>query len=699
MLNSGRSDTAVTSCAFRLGVSGVDSAEPHQTRSSTPGLQQGAPGGVVKWLASLATMLLLVLMAAGHAQAQEDFLDPEDAFVFSAAMAAPDRLDVHFKVAPDYYMYRDRFDFVLEPDADAALLGQAVFPSGLVKYDPTFDENMEVYYEQYTVQVPVQAGATQPLALTITSQGCADAGLCYPPMDQVVTLTPVAGGYTAAGQGVTAQVPGIEQSTPAESYAVVAAEAAGATAADTAGAGTGNVASLSGSSLGQAMGLGDTGIAAYLTQAHLLEIIVLSAALGLLLSFTPCVLPMVPILLAVLAGESRSTASLSRWRGLSLAAAFVLGMSLVYTALGVAAGLIGASLAVWLQTPWVLTLFAVVLGLLALAMFDVFTLQVPSGMQSTLNARLNKIPGGRFSGVFIMGMVSALIVGPCVAAPLAGVLLFISQTGDVVLGGTALFSMAWGSGLLLLLVGMSSGALLPKAGPWMEGIKRVFGVLLFATAWWMVNSVLPASVMILGWAFLAMWSAVMLGGFTRLSSDASVGAMVTKTLGIILALWAALLIASVAAGGRDLLQPLKPFTASAGSWADATTAATGTSADALTFVAADSSADLDHILANTDRPVMLDFYADWCVSCIEMERFTFSDPAVAQRMAQLTLVKADVTRNLPEHRELLKRFDLFGPPGIIFFDADARVMTDARVVGFQNAEKFSAVLDQVLAQR
>lgn len=657
-------------------------------------VHSGRSGGIMRWVAGVFLMVWAALLSAGFAQAQQDFLDPEEAFVFSAAMATPERLDVHFKVAPEYYMYRDRFEFVLEPESDAALLGQAVFPPGLVKYDPTFDENMEVYYEQYTLQVPVQAGASQPLTLTVTSQGCADAGLCYPPMDQVVTLTPAAAGYTATGPGVGAQVPDIAQSTPPESYASVAGETAG-----TVSTGTDSSPTSSGGSLGQAMSLGDTGIAAYLTQAHLLEIIILSAALGLLLSFTPCVLPMVPILLAVLAGESRSAASLSRWRGLSLAAAFVLGMSLVYTALGVAAGLIGASLAVWLQTPWVLSIFAVILAVLALAMFDVFTFQAPTGMQSRLNKRLNKIPGGRYSGVFIMGMVSALIVGPCVAAPLAGVLLFISQTGDVVLGGTALFSMAWGSGLLLLVVGMSSGALLPKAGPWMEGIKRVFGVLLFATAWWMVNSVLPAPVIMLGWAFLAMWSAVMLGGFSRLDPDARIGRTVNKTLGIVLALWAALLIASVAAGGRDLLEPLKPFTASSGPWASAPTAAPAVGADALTFVAADSAADLDHILANTDRPVMLDFYADWCVSCIEMERFTFTDPGVAQRMAQLTLVKADVTRNLPEHRELLKRFNLFGPPGIIFFDADARVMDDARVVGFQNAEKFAAVLDRVLAHR
>lgn len=635
-------------------------------------------------------MMVITFASTQTAFAQDDFLDPEDAFVFAAAMAEPDRLDVHFTVAPNYYMYRDRFRFSIEPEADAFRLGEAVMPSGLVQYDPTFDEEMEVYYDQYTLQLPLQPGAAQPLTLTVVSQGCADAGLCYPPMDHVVTLTPVANGYTVSGSGVVPQVPGISMSTPPESYAVVTGVQPGASSLSANGASQNG----QGSGFVQALGLGDMALASWLTQAHLLEVVLVAAVLGMLLSFTPCVLPMVPILLAVLAGESgRGT----RWRGLGLSASFVLGMSLVYTALGVAAGLIGASLAIWLQTPWVLVLFALILAALALAMFGAFTLQAPAGMQSALNERLNRLPGGRYGGVFLMGMLSSLIVGPCVAAPLAGVLLFISHTGDVVLGGVALFSMAWGSGLLLLAVGASSGTLLPKAGPWMEGIKRLFGILLLVTAWWMMNSVLPGSIMLLGWAFLAMWSAVMLGAFSTLPAGAGVGRTLNKTFGIMLALWAALLLVSLAAGGRDLIQPLKPFTESVRPVTASAPIAGSTSEPA--FVAVQSSAELDHILSNTDKPVMLDFYADWCVSCIEMERFTFSDPAVAQRMGQFTLVQADVTRNLPEHRELLKRFNLFGPPGIIFFDRNGSVLADARVVGFQDAERFGAVLDQALAQR
>lgn len=657
-------------------------------------LHSGRTHSAIKYWVGLISLVLWLALSAGQTLAQDDYLDPDDAFVFSAAMATPERLDVHFNVAPKYYMYRGRFEFELTPDEDAARLGAPQFPAGLVKYDPTFDEDLEVYYDQYTLQIPIQAGAAQPLTLNVVSQGCADAGLCYAPTDHIVTLTPVDGGYTAAGQGVTSQVPDISQSTRPQDYAV-----AGGNGASVSARGSTNAsASASGGSFSQVLDLGDTGLAAYLGQAGWFEIVALSLLLGLLLSFTPCVLPMVPILLAILAGDSRSEGGTTRWRGLTLSATFVLGMSLVYTVLGVAAGMVGASMAVWLQTPWVLTVFAIVLAVLALAMFDVFTLQAPAGMQSALNERLNKIPGGRYGGVFVMGMVSALIVGPCVAAPLAGVLLFISQTGDLVLGGTALFAMAWGEGLLLLAVGASSGALLPKAGPWMEGIKRLFGILLLATAWWMVNSVLPAWVMISGWAFLAMWSAVMLGAFDAVTPEAGVGRLVTKTLGIVLALWAVILIVGVGAGGRDLLQPLKPFTgASSAQMGSGSMNAAAPEAPAFTSV--ETSADLDHILANTGQPVMLDFYADWCVSCIQMERFTFSDPAVAQRMGKFTLLQADVTRNQPEHRELLKRFNLFGPPGIIFFDANGDVITSARVVGFQNAEDFGAVLDQVLSAR
>lgn len=652
-------------------------------RTQAGAAPQFAGRGVRRLFALMAAVLAALLMAAlmlraGPAHAEEDFLDPEAAFVLSAAMPAPDMLDVHFRIAPKYYMYRERFEFAVTPDTASSALGEPVYPAGIVKYDPTFEKDLEVYYHQVTVRLPLKAGPQEPFTLSVTSQGCADAGLCYPPMTKEIKLVPVAGGYQAQGAHVAASVPA------PRSQAELAAQT-GSAGADKA-------------TLGSALQMGDTGFAAYLADAGWAEIILLSLLLGLLLSFTPCVLPMVPILLAILAGNAGEHKKLSRWRGLSLAAVFVLGMSIVYTVLGVVAGLIGASLAIWLQTPWVLGVFAILLAVLALAMFDVFTLQAPTAMQSALNHRLSRLPGGRYGGVFLMGMVSALIVGPCVAAPLAGVLLFISQTGDLVLGGTALFAMAWGEGLLLLAVGATSGLLLPKAGPWMNGVKHLFGILLLATAWWMVNSILPGWLNMLGWALLALWGAAMLGAFDAAPVGAGAGRFLGKALGLLLALWAAVLIVGMAAGGREVLRPLAPF---AGAGQSVGTAASGLSVDAVKkqFTQVRSVEELDNLLTNTNRPVMLDFYADWCVSCIEMEKFTFSDPGVAAQMSQLLLVQADVTKNTDDDRALLKRFNLFGPPGIIFFDAQGRQMADARVIGFKNAEDFGAVLDRVLAGR
>lgn len=617
-------------------------------------------------LSLLAVLLALVVPYA--TQAQEDFLDPEDAFALQVAAPDATAIQVHFRIAPEYYMYREQFSLSAEPQSVQALLGPAVYPKGLVKYDPTFEKNLEVFYQQITILLPVSGPVTEPFTLNITSQGCADAGLCYPPAEHQVKIVPVAGGLQVQGPYAADRVPPprdyVESPTPVQPGANV-------------------------------FELGDTGIAAYLANAGWLQIVGLSILLGVLLSFTPCVLPMVPILLAILAGGSVTSGQVSRWRGFTLAAAFVLGMSIVYTALGVAAGLVGASLAAWLQTPWVLTVFAVLLALFALAMFDVFTLQAPGKLQTALNERMQRLPGGRYGAVFLMGMLSALVVGPCVAAPLAGILLFISQTGDVVLGGAALFAMAWGEGLLLLAVGASSGVLLPKAGAWMNGVKQLFGILLFATAWWMMNSVVPDWVMVLGWATLAVWSAALLGAFQRPAQGAGAGSHFLRAMGLMLALWAALMLVGLAAGGRSLTQPLAPF--KGGAQLAQAGAYTLDPADIKSrFVIVASVAELDNLLANTNKPVMLDFYADWCVSCIEMEKFTFTDPVVAGKMQDMVLVQADVTRNTPDDRALLKRFNLFGPPGIIFFNARGQQLDQPRVVGFMNAADFSKQLDRVL---
>jgi thiol:disulfide interchange protein DsbD len=367
-------------------------------------------------------------------------------------------------------------------------------------------------------------------------------------------------------------------------------------------------------------------------------------------------------------------------------------------------------------------LFALLLGALALAMFDVYTFQMPASLQTKLMAKNSHILGGRLSAAALMGALSALIVGPCVAAPLAGALLYISQTGDVVLGGSALFAMAWGMGVPLLLMGLSAGKLMPRAGHWMEGVKKFFGVLLFATAWWMVTPLLPTWAQILGWAVLVLFAAVLLRTFDSLPPEARFGAILRKTLGLLLALFCLVWVVGVASGGRSLLQPLGHLafmqsapTASAQVTAQPTGQITGQLAAPApaasikqqllgapaavahpSFQRIRTLAELDATLAKSTRPVMLDFYADWCVSCKEMEAFTFVDPRVAQRMGQMLLLQVDVTANNADDRALMKRFKLFGPPGIIFFAAGGAERRDIRVVGFQDANRFTATLDRAL---
>jgi thiol:disulfide interchange protein DsbD len=642
------------------------------------------------WQSVLAVLVFWIMAWSGLAHAEDEFLPPEKAFAFSAVMAGPDAVQVTFRVAGGYYMYRERFSFSVAPDG-AAHLGEPVFPAGEVKYDPTFEKNMEVYHQPLTIRVPLVPGG-QAFTLTVTGQGCADKGICYPPMDNTVRLQPAAGGYAIAGAGKSG-------------FSLFVPGSGGSASFSSAGSAD------SRAGLGDLAGADDVGLAGAIAGMGWLRTAGVFLLLGLLLSLTPCVLPMIPILASIVVG-SGAASNRSRLGGLGVAAAYVLGMSLVYTALGVAAGLTGAGLAAWLQTPWVLLAFALVLALLALAMFDVFTLQVPASLQSGLATRVSRIPGGRATGAFVMGAVSALILGPCVAAPLAGALLYISQTGDVVLGGSALFAMAWGMGVPLLIVGASAGSLLPKAGAWMEGVKRLFGMLLLGTAWWMLTPVLPTWSQMLGWAFLGIVGAVMLRAFEALPVAGGSGRMFGKGLGLLLALVSVVLLVGAASGGRDMLQPLAQFAArppvmgaSSGSTASSTGTAgtTGTpaasgSVGALSFKPVRSVAELDALVAGAGRPVLLDFYADWCVSCREMEKFTFSDPEVAKRMSSMLLLRADVTANNADDRELLKRFRLFGPPGIMFYDADGRQLSDTRVIGFQDADRFGQSLDRVVAR-
>ncbi len=628
---------------------------------------------------ALRWVIAFCAVVAVFASQAQDFLSPDRAFMMQARQIAPDVVVVSYRIAPKYYMYRERFEVSVQDAPWPVQISN--LPQGVVKYDPTFEKEMALHYGavEFMIELPAWP-ADQPrrrFALSITSQGCADAGLCYPPMISAVVMEPSEDGYRMVGQQAV-----VDLDRPFDLAGV-----------------SDSVQTPSGFNWSDLFSTSsDTGIADALERGTLWQLLLLFFGLGLLLAFTPCVLPMVPILSALIVGQNTHV---TRLRGLSLAAAYVAGMSIVYTILGVLAGITGAGLAAWLQTPSVLVIFALLLALFGLAMFDVIHLQMPAGVQSRLNQIALRFPGGKLTAAAAMGAISALIVGPCVAAPLAGALLYISQTGDVILGGGALFSMAWGMGVPLLLVGMSAGTLMPRAGAWMAGVKAFFGILLFATAWWMVTPVVSSVIEILGWTVLAVFGAVLLGAFEPLlkSSDPSgsgwLGAALRKTIGLLLAAVALIWLIGLASGGQSLIQPLGHIGRVAGTAAGAADQSiVGT--DQPRFVSVQSVSELDQLLKTSTRPVMLDFYADWCVSCKEMEAFTFSAPEVAQKMHQFLLLKADVTANNADHRALLRRFNLFGPPGIMFFEPGGRYRDDVRVIGFQDAQRFSVSLDKIL---
>lgn len=592
---------------------------------------------ILRWL------LLLLVIATGVARAAEpELLDPEKAFAFSARVVAPDAVEVRYVIAKGYYLYRDKFRFSLEPAAAGA--GPAELPPGLVHKDEFFGETM-IYRDEVRIRLPVEPGAVQRAVLTAVSQGCADVGVCYVPVEQKAELRLAA---TAGGGAAASRLFGAPSSTAQ----------------------------------------GEDGAVAALFHGETWLLILSFFGFGLLLSFTPCMLPMVPILSGIIVGQGHKV---TRAHGLLLSGSYVLGMALTYALAGVAAGLSGAMLAAALQNPWVLGAFAAVFVVLALSMFGFYELQLPSALQSKLATASGRLHGGHYAGVFAMGVLSALIVGPCVAAPLAGALLYISQSGDALLGGVALFAMALGMGMPLLAVGASAGTLLPKAGPWMETVKRFFGVMLIATAIYLLTPVLPVTVQMLAWAALLILAAVHLQALDPLPPNARGFARFSKGIGVIALVAGIAFLVGALSGARDVLQPLSGLRSAA---------AGNAQAGAVPFQRVSSNAELDAaIRAATGKTVMLDFYADWCVTCKEMERYTFTDSAVQTRLAAMVKIQADVTTGTPEHRALLQRFRLFGPPGIVFFDPSGREIQGLRVIGFQAADRFAAVLDQALSVR
>lgn len=613
--------------------------------------------GALRWLLGLLT----VLGASGGAHAAgDDFLDPDQAFVLATPTVRDKAVGLSFQITPGYYLYREHFKF----EADGATLGEAALPAGQVKFDTTFQKNVETYHGALAFALPVQQAAG-PFTLRVTYQGCAEAGLCYPPITKTfrVSLPGFGGDGTVRsqeeGEAAPSATPSVLAPSEASTAAVTTADASPRPAEPS------------------------NRIEALLKGGHWWAVVGGFWVMGLLLAFTPCVLPMLPILSSIIAGSGQAT---SRRRGILLALAYSLGMALLYTAMGVAAGLAGEGLAAALQTPWVLLSFAALLLVLALAMFDVYELRLPHALSNHLDGMSRRLPGGQFLGVFVMGGLSALIVSPCVTAPLAGTLVFLSQSRDVVLAGTALFAMAMGMSMPLLLLGASAGHWLPRSGAWMHAVKRFFGLLLVGVALWVAQPALPPSLALALWAGLLLVVGFMLRPFDAHPHSGAPRVWLQRAAGVAALAYGLMQLAGAASGGSDALQPLRH-------WGGAAAAPAAQAASGLNFRRVASVEELDQILSTADRPVMLDFYADWCVACKEMERFTFSDAGVQARLGKALLLKADVTANTAQDKALLQRFQLFGPPGTIFFDAQGKDH-GVRAVGFEPVEEFVKTLEK-----
>ncbi|KVN39564.1 thiol:disulfide interchange protein [Burkholderia pyrrocinia] len=602
---------------------------------------------VLRFFAFLLS-LAFVLGGMSLARAADDFLDPSVAFKFSAS-ESPGQVDVRFKVADGYYLYRERFAFAVK--SGQATLGEPKLPAGHVKFDQTFQKNLETYRGEVVIHVPVKQGSG-PFELAVTSQGCADEGICYPPAEHVVK--------------VSGDALGAATSTAAPSGGDVAAGSwfDKVTSADYA------------QSLLEGQGF--------------FTIVALYFVAGVVLSLLPCSYPMIPIVSAIIIGQgTRATHA----RGFALSLTYVLGMAFVYTVLGIAAALVGQGLGAWLQNPWVLGSFGVLLTVFAASLISGIDIALPQRWQNGAASASSGRKGGHFAAVAAMGALSALVVGACMTAPLFAVLAFIAHTGNALLGGSALFAMGLGLGVPLLVVGIGAGALLPRAGMWMDGVKVFFGIVLLAAALWIVWPVLGGAFRMMLAALWLLVAAAALGLFSPHAGTPSIWRRLGRGLGAGLAIWAAALLVGLAAGSTDPVKPLAVLAArTTASVAGSAAAGVPTAQEGPAFASVGSNAELDTLLKTANRPVMLDFYADWCVSCKEMEHLTFTDTRVQARLAQLHLVRADVTANNPDDQALLKRFNLFGPPGIIFFDRNGNEI--GRVVGYQAAETFLRSLDR-----
>ena len=584
--------------------------------------------------------------------ADDDILDVDDAFQVNYD-SQPGKFTVSWVIAEGHYLYRDKMQ--ITTDETSVNSKSLVMPQGEAKEDPIFNKTLYVFHHLTDASLPYQytGNGDKDVTFKVKYQGCSEiSGICYPPQTRkfTVKLSPISSAMASTDMA--------SSETETGSTELVSEQ----------------------DQITNALRSGNT----------LLTLAIFFGA-GLLLAFTPCVFPMIPILSGIIVGQGES---ITTRKAFFLSLIYVLAMAMTYTIVGILVGLSGENIQAWFQNPWIIGSFAAIFVALSFSMFGFYELQMPASIQSKLTTISNSQQGGNLVGVAIMGFLSALIVGPCVTAPLVGALIYIAETGDAVLGGMALFSLSMGMGAPLLVIGASAGKFLPKAGAWMDAVKAVFGVLLLGLAIWLLERVAPQAFTMSLWAALIIVSAIYMGAIDGLAEGSSGWKKLWKGLGILLLIYGIIILLGLASGNRNVFQPLKGLNVSSGSLTGG-----ATQAEHLNFIQIKGvdglNAELEKAKA-AGKTVMLDFYADWCVSCKEMEAFTFTDPAVQTALAGIVLLQADVTPNDEKDTELYKHFGIIGPPSIMFFDANGKERKNYRVVGYMPAEKFSRHAERAL---
>lgn len=578
---------------------------------------------------------------------QDAFLSPDQAFQLTITTDANYNIRAQYKVAPGHYLYQSRLKF----ETTDAQIVDINLPNGELKQDPNFGEQI-VYHHDFEALLLLQQNTNQqslPESLTLkaTYQGCSDQGLCYAPIKKTLQVN-------------------FDQNTDFRSS-------------------SGELTKFTNVQNAQPQTFND--VANVLKTGNLWLIVMAFFVAGLLLSLTPCVLPMIPILSSIIVGSQAKQMHPTKMHSFLLSLAYVMGMALSYTLAGIAAGLSGSLISQSLQNAWVLGATALLFSVLSLSMFGVYEVRLPDSIEARMRNASNRLRGGHFIGVFLMGALSALIVSPCVAAPLAGALIYIGQTHNVVLGGIGLFALAVGMGMPLLLIGASAGKLLPKAGQWMMAVRNLFGVMMLGMAIWIISPVIPEGIELALWAILAIVIAVYLHALDGLPERYSGIHKLWKGIGVILLVYGIALMLGALSGGQSLFKPLGHLTLGQ------QTGQFQTQAEGLTFQPVKTVAQLEQTIASAKgKPIMLDFYADWCVACKEMEHDTFTNQQVQALLKDTQLLQVDVTENSADDQALLKRFGLYGPPGIIFFDQAGNELTAIETIGYQNPTQFTQTL-------